>query len=143
MWIGSNDLFYLYGYNNPDAAGEQADLENYGRNLDMILGRLTQAGARVMIAQLDDQSLRPVVTRGEAFPDISKDEVAMMSEEVKRYNAVIAEKAAGYGAVVVDFFNTTIFTDASTLAGDGNHPNATGYDVVAGIWFEAMKRILG
>nr|MBA3871569.1 right-handed parallel beta-helix repeat-containing protein [Anaerolineae bacterium] len=38
VWIGSNDLFYLYGYNNPDATGEQADLENYGRNLDMILG---------------------------------------------------------------------------------------------------------
>ncbi len=143
VWIGSNDLFYLYGYNNPDAAGEAADLENYGRNLDTIVGRLSSAGARVMIAQLDDQSLRPVVTRGEAFPDISKDEVAMMSEQVKRYNALIAEKAAGYGAVVVDFFNTTIFTDASMLADDGNHPNATGYDVVAGVWFETMKRILG
>ena len=142
MWIGSNDLFYLYGYNNPDATGEQVDLENYGRNLDMILGRLTQVGARVIIAQLDDQSLRPVVTRGEAFPDISKDEVAMMSAQVKRYNAMIAEKAAGYGARVVDFFDTTIFTDAATLADDGNHPNAAGYDVVASVWFEVLKGIL-
>jgi lysophospholipase L1-like esterase len=143
VWIGSNDLFYLYGYNNPDAAGEQADLENYGRNLDTILGRLTQAGARVLIAQLDDQSLRPVVTRGEAFPDISKDEVRMMSEQVKRYNALIAEKAARYGAVIVDFYNTTIFVDVATLADDGNHPNANGYDVVANVWFTVLKGVLG
>ncbi len=143
VWIGSNDLFYLYGYNNSDVAGETADLENYGRNLDTIVGRLTLAGARVIIAQLDDQSQRPVVTRGEAFPDISKDEVAMMSSQVKRYNTLIAEKAAGYGARVVDFFNTTIFTDATTLADDGNHPNSAGYDMVAQVWFEVLKQILG
>jgi len=143
VWIGSNDLFYLYGYNNPDAAGEAADLENYGHNLDTILGRLTQAGARVIIAQLDDQSLRPVVTRGEAFPDISKDEVQMMSAQVKRYNAVIAEKAAGYSAMVVDFYDTLIFTSPSTLADDGNHPNAPGYDLVATVWFDVLKSMLG
>ncbi len=142
VWIGSNDLFYLYGYNNPDAAGEQADLEHYGQNLDTILGRLTQAGARVIIAQLDDQALRPVMTRGEAFPDISADEAKMMSEQVRRYNAVIAEKAAQYGALTVDFFNTTIFTDSATLADDGNHPNASGYDVVASIWFKVLKPML-
>nr|MBA3868438.1 hypothetical protein [Anaerolineae bacterium] len=119
------------------------DLENYGRNLDMILGRLTQTGARVIIAQLDDQSLRPVVTRGEAFPDISKDEVTMMSAQVKRYNGVIAEKAAGYGARVVNFFDTLIFTSPSTLADDGNHPNATGYDLVASLWFDVLKGMLG
>ena len=142
VWIGSNDLFYLYEYNNPDAAAEQADLENYSRNLDTILGRLTGAGAQVIIALLDDQSLRPVVTRGEAFPGTSTSEVARMSEQVKRYNSVITEKAAQYGALVVDFYTTILFTSSATLADDGNHPNAAGYDIVASLWFGVLKAIL-
>ncbi len=67
----------------------------------------------------------------------------MMSEQVKRYNALIAEKAAQYGAGVVDFYHTTIFVDVATLADDGNHPNANGYDVVASTWFTALKGVLG
>jgi len=142
VWIGSNDLFYLYEYNNPDAAVEQADLENYSRNLDTILGRLTDAGAQVIIALLDDQSLRPVVTRGEVFPGTSMAEVAQMSEQVKHYNKVIRETAVRYGALVVDFYNTIIFTSSATLADDGNHPNATGYDIIAALWFNLLKDVL-
>jgi len=67
----------------------------------------------------------------------------MMSVQVKRYNTVIAEKAAGYGANIVDFYDTIIFTSPSTLADDGNHPNATGYDIVATVWFDVLRRILG
>ncbi|MEZ4670016.1 MAG: GDSL-type esterase/lipase family protein [Anaerolineae bacterium] len=142
VWIGSNDLFYLYEYNNPDAAGEQADLDNYSRNWDIILSRLTGAGARVMLALLDDQSLRPVVQRGEAFPGTSREEITQMSAQVRRYNDLIMQKAAQYGAGTVDFFNTSIFTDAATLADDGNHPNASGYDVAAQIWMNALLPLL-
>lgn len=143
VWIGSNDLFYLYEYNNPDVAGEQADLDNYSRNWDTILSRLTSAGARVMLALLDDQSLRPVVQRGEAFPGTSREEIVQMSGQARRYNAVIMQKAAQYGAVTVDFFSSSIFTDTATLAEDGNHPNANGYDVIAQMWFNALLPMLG
>jgi lysophospholipase L1-like esterase len=143
VWIGSNDLFYLYEYNDPDAEGEQADLENYARNLDTILTSLTDAGAVVFMALLDDQSQRPVTQRGEAFPGISRDEIDQMAAQVVRYNEVIAEKAEEYGAYIVDFYDTTIFTDAETLADDGNHPNPDGYDVIAEMWFEAIAPLLG
>jgi lysophospholipase L1-like esterase len=39
----------------------------------------------------------------------------------------------------VDFYDTTIFTAAATLSGDGNHPNSAGYDRVARIWFAALE----
>ena len=143
VWIGSNDLFYLYEYNNPDATAEQADLDNYTHNLDTILGQLKAAGAQVIIALLDDQSLRPVTQKGEAFPGTSRDEVALMSAQVGRYNTVIVQKAAQYGALMVDFYQTTIFTDLITLADDGNHPNAAGYDIVAGRWYDTLKPLLG
>jgi lysophospholipase L1-like esterase len=134
---------HLYEYNNPDAAAEQADLDNYARNLDTILGQLTDAGSKVAIALLDDQSLRPVTQKGEAFPGTSREEIGLMAGQIARYNTVIAQKAAEYGALMVDFYQTTIFTDAATLAGDGNHPNAAGYDMIAGLWYEALRPLLG
>jgi len=139
VWIGSNDLFYLYEFGNPDAAGEQADLDHYAVNLDVILGALSKTGAQVMVALLDDQALRPVVLRGEAFPGISPEEAARMSGQVRRYNAVIVEKSTTYGALLVDFFNTGIFTGAETLADDGNHPNAAGYDQISQIWYAIIQ----
>lgn len=142
VWIGSNDLFYLYEYGDPDAAAEQADLEHFGANLDTILSGLTGAGAQVVIAQLDDQSLRPVTQAGLAFPGTTKAEVVLMSAQITRYNQTIAEKAAQYGALLVDFYPTTIFTDTATLDYDGNHPNAAGYDIIAGMWFSVIEGIL-
>jgi lysophospholipase L1-like esterase len=143
VWIGSNDLWYLYEYNDLDEEIEQQDLDHYTDNLDIILGSLTEAGATVFVALLDDQVLRPVALAGEAFPGTSADELAMMSEHVVRYNEAIIEKAEEYGAYTVDFYDTTIFTDEATLSDDGNHPNEDGYDVIAEIWFEAVAPLLG
>ncbi len=143
VWIGSNDLFYLYEYGDPNAADEQADVDHFSANLDTILKALSGAGVQVVMALLDDQSLRPVTQAGLAFPGTSKAEAAMMSEQVKRYNAVIAEMAAVYGALTVDFYQTSIFTDAATLDYDGNHPNAAGYDVIAARWFAVIEPVIG
>ena len=72
-----------------------------------------------------------------------KTKVILMSAQVGRYNSVIAQTAAQYGALVVDFYQTTVFTDPGTLAADGNHPNAAGYDMVARRWYDTLKPLLG
>ncbi len=145
VWIGSNDLWNLYEY-GPEpmtADAEQQDLATYEANIDRVLHELTGHGATVFIALLDDQSMRPVVARpdpaGPAFPGTTAADLLRMSAHVKGYNAAIRRSAARYGATTVDFYNSTIFTDAATLYGDGNHPNAAGYDRVAQIWFAAVK----
>jgi lysophospholipase L1-like esterase len=145
VWIGSNDLWNLYEY-GPDpttADAEQQDLAAYETNIDRILLGLTGHGAAVFIALLDDQSMRPVVARpdpaGPAFPGTTAADLLRMSAHVKGYNDIIRGNAGRYGATIVDFYNSTIFTDAATLAGDGNHPNAAGYDRVAQIWFAAVR----
>lgn len=142
VWIGSNDLWYLYEYGDPDADAEADDLKHYADNLDTIMGKLTDAGAVIVIATLDDQSKRPVALKGEAFTNISRAELKRMSAQVTRYNDLIAEKAEQYGALTVDFYDTTLFTDADTLSDDGNHPNAAGYDWVAQHWFDVLKPLL-
>ncbi len=146
VWIGSNDLWYLYEYGpEPMSSGaETEDAANFSANLDRLLGDLRGAGAVVFVGLLDDQSLRPVVADPPnpselAFPSISADDRTRMSAQVDRYNDAVRARAAQHEASVVDFFHTTIFTSPSTLADDGNHPNAAGYDAIAALWWAALE----
>jgi lysophospholipase L1-like esterase len=146
VWIGSNDLWYLYEYGPEPMTdeAEQADLQAYEVNIDTILSKLTQNGAKVFIALLDDQSKRPVVANPPnpaepAFTSTTAEDRTRMSKHVDAYNEIIRRKAAQYGAVTVDFFNTDIFTNPATLYSDGNHPNTAGYEKITQIWFDALK----
>lgn len=143
VWIGSNDLWYLYEYNG-DVNDEQEiqDLQNFSTNIDITLSQLRNAGAEVIIALLDDQSKRPVALRGEAFTEITNDELNRMAVHVQKYNEVILQKANQHGALTVDFYNTDIFINSDTLYDDGNHPNSNGYDIITQKWLEVLLTIL-
>ncbi|MBE0669480.1 MAG: hypothetical protein IH588_02730 [Anaerolineales bacterium] len=143
VWIGSNDLWYLYEYEGDvNDEAEAQDLQRFSSNLDIILKELRLAGAEVIIALLDDQSVRPVAIQGQAFTSITTEELGRMSLQVQHYNEVIAQKADEYGALTVDFYSTDIFTDQAALSDDGNHPNPTGYDLITQKWFEVLSLIL-
>jgi len=142
VWIGSNDLWYLYEFGEGSNENDALDAEHFASNMDLILGQLRAAGAQVIVALLDDQSKRPVALKGEAFTSITPDELDRMSLQVTRYNEIISAKAEQYGASTVDFYSTDIFTNPATLYDDGNHPNAAGYDIIAQKWFDALSSIL-
>lgn len=142
VWIGSNDLWYLYEYNDGSDELDTEDAAHFAANMDTIVSRLRDAGAVVTVALLDDQSKRPVALKGEAFVGATPDELARMSRQVLRYNEAIQSIAAHYGAITVDFYNTTLFTDPATLYDDGNHPNSAGYDIVARMWFDSIGYLL-
>lgn len=140
LWVGSNDLWYLYEYGKPDTAAEAADAQRFRRNVRAIIDAFHKRGAHVIVALLDDQSKRPVAVEGKAFMGISKAELARMSKQVKVYNAILREEAKRAGAGMADFSTTTIFTDRATIVDDGNHPNAKGYDRIAEIWWAAFPK---
>ncbi|HNH25694.1 MAG TPA: GDSL-type esterase/lipase family protein, partial [Anaerolineales bacterium] len=143
VWIGSNDLWYLYEYGGDiDDAGDASDAQRFEANIDTILSQLRGTGAQVVIALLDDQSKRPVALKGEAFVSITPDEMNRMSAHVDVYNQIIRDKAAQYGALTVDFYSTDIFTNPATLYDDGNHPNQAGYDIITQKWFDAISPLL-
>jgi lysophospholipase L1-like esterase len=142
VWIGSNDLWYLYEYGEGSDENDASDAAHFSSNMDTILGQLHGKGAQVIVALLDDQSKRPVALKGEAYTATTPDELNRMSAQVVRYNQIIVEKAAQYGALTVDFHATDIFTNPATLYEDGNHPNQAGYDVIAQKWFEVLSSIL-
>ncbi len=152
VWIGSNDLWYLYefGPEPMNTAAEQDDLAAYQQHLTTIVTALRATGAYVLLGLLDDQALRPVVANPPnpaepAFPGITADDRARMSAQVTRYNAALTALAGLPGPpelAPVDFYATTIFTDPATLSDDGNHPNAAGYDAIAALWGDALAQWL-
>lgn len=148
VWIGSNDLFGLYGWcHEPDQKQcEEENLNVYEAKLETTLSMLHDAGATVFIALLDDQSKRPVVADpayDEVLPGLDDAAAKLMSAQVVRYNDAIAKLAAKHGAHLVDFFNTTIFETTALLDPDGVHPNAAGHEEVTTVWENVIDSALG
>jgi lysophospholipase L1-like esterase len=136
-------LWYLYEYGGEIGDEQEAqDLEYFASNMDLVISQLRNAGTEVIIALLDDQSKRPVALRGEAFTEITTDELARMAIHVQKYNEIISQKANQYGALTVDFYNSDIFTNPATLYDDGNHPNSKGYDIITQKWLEVLIPLL-
>jgi len=150
VWIGSNDLFGFYNFTIYQTwcssmgmeACEESEFNQSADNVNTILAALKATGAALYIALLDDQSRRPVITdpdlRDATFPGITDEYAARMSTQVTVYNNRAKSHAATHGGQTVDFYNTTIFENWATLSADGNHPNGTGYDAIATIWYNAI-----
>jgi len=146
--IGSNDLWYVYEYSEQSGAtaeNEDAAAQVYEQNLDRAVAELTEAGATVVVGLPDDQSLRPGVADIErlntVLPYTTADEVQQMSGLAARFDDIATEVAAEHDALVVDT-NDPFWADEATMAEDGIHPNAAGYDRLTELWLEALDPLL-
>jgi lysophospholipase L1-like esterase len=137
VWIGSNNLFN----NSGPGEGEAVDRARYESDIDTTLSTLTGAGARVYLALMDDHGKRPYVTSPNGA-GLDQEGAAYMDRLSRSFNEVLRAKAAEYGATLIDFHSTTIFSDSATMADDGIHPNANGYDIIAQMWFDALSPAL-
>jgi lysophospholipase L1-like esterase len=142
VWIGANDLFYLYEFGNPTSAEEDQEAVRFGRDLDELLDRLRDTGAALLVALLHDSSQGLVQSNG-VFTSITAEEWARMSQQAQRYNTIIKAAAAKYDATLVDIPTTKIFTTPALMYEDGIHPNARGYDELAKVWFNALAKNRG
>jgi lysophospholipase L1-like esterase len=138
MWIGVNDLFYLYEYGEPASAEEAQEADRFAGDLDELLDRLKNAGASVFIALLHDPSQGPVQASGVFFSTTAQ-EWARMSQQAQRYNEIIRAAAAQHAASLVDIPAAQIFAAPALMHEDGIHPNARGYDAVARAWWKSLN----
>jgi lysophospholipase L1-like esterase len=136
VWIGVNDLFYLYEFGDPTEVEEDREADRFERDLAALLDRLQSTGARLFIAQLHDPSIGPVQTSG-VFRSITAGEWDKLSRQARRYQAIIAAQAAPRAATLVDV--TAIFNSPAVMFEDGIHPNARGYDELAKVWWKALR----
>jgi lysophospholipase L1-like esterase len=138
VWIGANDLFYLYEFGNPTSNEEAREADRVARDLDELLDRLSDTGATLFVALLHDPSQSPVQTSG-VFMSTSNEEWVRMSQQARRYNEIIKTAATKHEATLVDIPATKIFTTPTLMYEDGIHPNARGYDELAQVWWKAMR----
>ena len=138
LWIGVNDLFYLYEFGDPTVVEEDQEADRFARDLDELLDRLRATGAQVFIALLHDPSQGAVQTSG-VFMSTTPDEWARLSQQAQRYNQIIKTAAAKVEATPVDIPTTQIFTTPALMYEDGIHPNAHGYEELATVWWRALR----
>jgi lysophospholipase L1-like esterase len=138
VWIGVNDLFYLYEFDNPTPAVEAQNADRVARDLEEIVSRLSGVGAQVYLALLHDPAQGRVQTSG-GFQSINAEEWIALSRQTEKYNAAIRAIAAEYHAQLVDIPASQIFNTAAWIADDGIHPNSRGYDELARVWLAALQ----
>lgn len=139
VWIGNNDLWQNYSMGPIGPDNEQVVFDLYAKNIETIISELTASGARVIVGLNDDQSKRPVSVKQLMFPDMDKRALAQMSAMVGRFNEATRAAAKKHNATVVDFFDTVLFEAGATMSADDVHPNATGYEIISGMWFKAIQ----
>jgi lysophospholipase L1-like esterase len=117
-------LLLMHGANNLLAKEDAAIPEIIGALEDMIEDA-RRAGAIVMVATLPPQNINGSRGRG-------ADEVPILNHE-------IAKMAQDEGAILVDLFTLLGGSPNGIIGADGLHPTKHGYDLIADIWFNAVK----
>lgn len=125
LGIGINDI------------GREMDVETFARNYEEIIKRLKAANAPIVITNIPDVSLAPVVAQ------FARDGVR---RRIALFNERIAEIATRYGLLVVDAFETTHETIRSRpdfFSDDGFHPSDSGYEYWAEAMWPTVKKAIG
>ncbi|MEP7286303.1 MAG: SGNH/GDSL hydrolase family protein [Chloroflexota bacterium] len=148
IWIGLNDLIF---HNATEE--EQSQQQTFTANIDTILHTLQGRGATLAIALLDDPAKRATIQDGSYmlaaqvawYKDSStlEPDLARLSRRAIAYNKVIAEKAAQYGAILVDLSQPGLFDNPGMMSNDGLHPSSVGYAKISEIWLTALLPYLG
>ncbi len=139
VWIGANDLFYLYEFGDPTPDEERVDRDRFIANLDETLRQLSETGAEIFVAQIGDPATWGAPAGG-LFFSTTPDEWSRLSKQAAAYDAALQLLAAKYTATLVDVHATRVFHTPSLMDPDGIHPNGRGYDALAKLWLKTLIR---
>jgi lysophospholipase L1-like esterase len=126
MWLSVNDAL------------RPVSLPTYQKSLQATLDRLMrETDARVVLLNVPDLATL-------AGSHATSEMRARLREQVTAWNAAIAETARPFGprVLVVDLLPASreLSEHAEWLSSDGFHPSPAGYQKLADITFEAMRR---
>ncbi|HYO92054.1 MAG TPA: SGNH/GDSL hydrolase family protein, partial [Pyrinomonadaceae bacterium] len=125
LGIGINDV------------GRRMNVETFARNYETIIKRLKTANAPIVVTNIPDVSLAPVVPLNER---------AEAARRIMLFNERIAEIASRYDLLVVDAFKATretIPTRPDFFSDDGFHPSDAGYEYWAEAMWPTVKKAMG
>ncbi|GAC1566395.1 MAG: SGNH/GDSL hydrolase family protein [Ktedonobacteraceae bacterium] len=124
IWLVANDFIGGVPYNK------------YMQDLDTLLAQLrNRTHAHSFMANLPD------LTRLPAFAGDTAAQKAQMLQDIKHWNAGIAQQAARYGVSLVDLFShgSEITAHPEYISGDGFHPSPAGYMRLANLFWQAIQ----
>ncbi|MBD0372821.1 MAG: SGNH/GDSL hydrolase family protein [Pyrinomonadaceae bacterium] len=125
LGIGINDV------------GHQMNVETFTRNYETIIKRLKEANAPIVVTNIPDVSLAPVV------PPAARDEAR---RRIMLFNERINEIASRYNLLLVDAFKATheiIPSHPDFFSNDGFHPSDKGYEYWAEEMWPTVKKAIG
>lgn len=124
LGIGINDV------------GRGMSVETFTRNYETIIKRLKTANAPIVITNIPDVNLAPVVPPGERAGAVRR---------IMLFNERISEIASRHGLPVVDAFKATRETIPSRpefFSDDGFHPSDAGYQYWAETMWPTVKKAI-
>lgn len=122
IWLAVNDL------------ADNIPLASYEHDLDLVLTRL-QAGApqaTIVVANVPDLTY---------LPYFQSYDVNALHALIASYNTAIATVVARHHVLLVDLFARwqQLATHPEYISDDGFHPDALGYTVLAGIFYQVLR----
>jgi acyl-CoA thioesterase-1 len=120
VWLAVNDY------------GARVPLPRYASDLDLLLKTLRdQTRATVLVGNVPDLSQLPVAARFDL-------------RDIPRWNTAISELATRHGAILVDLRAAwnEVAQHPEYISSDGFHPSTTGYQRLAGLFYEAAAEPL-
>ena len=124
---GTNDL--QKAHNAADAASREGILGSAAAGLRQMVGDAKQHGLRPLLATIPP--MNPSGSRGAVYG----------AELVSSFNNRIRSVAAAENITLVDV-NLAFGGNLALLGSDGVHPNADGYNTIAGAFFDGIRRTL-
>lgn len=120
VWLAVNDM------------NARVPLESYAAGLDLLLTQLQRTHARILVGNVPD--LGRLAVYGGLDP-------TLLSAEVDRWNAVIADAAARHDATLVDLHARwrELADHPEYISPDGFHPSADGYQRLSDLFAESLN----
>ncbi|HEV2579689.1 MAG TPA: SGNH/GDSL hydrolase family protein [Ktedonobacteraceae bacterium] len=122
IWLGVNDI------------AANVPVSSYARDLQTLVSRLRAAApnASIAIANIPDLTI---------LPYFSKSDPLQLTRIVQQYNAAIVSAVQQYHLILVDLTqqNYNLKAHPEYISDDGLHPNSTGYQQLAKLFYEAIQ----
>ncbi|HCI79236.1 MAG TPA: hypothetical protein DHW02_06075 [Ktedonobacter sp.] len=122
IWLAVNDI------------ADNIPVASYEHDLDLVLTRL-QAGAPhaiIVVANVPDLTY---------LPHFQSYDVNALHALIASYNNAIANVVASHHVLLVDLISRwqQLATHPEYISDDGFHPNALGYTVLAGLFYQVLQ----
>lgn len=120
VWLAVNDM------------NARVPLDTYADELDALLTQLQSTHARVLVGNVPD--IGKLAVYGGLDP-------TLLSAEVDRWNAVIADAVARHDATLVDLHSRwrELAEHPEYISADGFHPSADGYQRLSDVFAESLN----